>query len=190
MKRDRVDKDFLTSRELQLIEEKQFTIERLQIVKDIFVFCCYTGLAYVDVANLTESNIVNGIDGEEWIKTLRQETTIPVSTPLLGVAKTIICKYRTHYRLTKMDHVFPLFSNQKVNSYLKEIADTCGIKKNLTFHVARHTFATTVTLSNGVPIETVSKMLGHTKIATTQIYARVLKQKISDDMALLRKKLG
>ncbi|GAA4919821.1 site-specific integrase [Mucilaginibacter defluvii] len=136
MKHERVDKDFLTSRELQLIEEKEFTIERLQIVKDIFVFCCYTGLAYVDVANLTESNVVNGIDGEEWIKTLRQKTTIPVNTPLLGVAKTIICKYRTHYRLTKLDRVFPLFSNQKVNSYLKEIADTCGIKKNLTFHVA------------------------------------------------------
>jgi site-specific recombinase XerD len=86
--------------------------------------------------------------------------------------------------------LFPIISNQKVNSYLKEIADLCGIKKNLTFHIARHTFATTITLSNGVPIETVSKMLGHTKIATTQIYARVLEKKVSDDMTLLRKKLN
>jgi site-specific recombinase XerD len=185
----KVDKDFLNLSELQAIEEKEFSIERLQIVKDIFVFCCYTGLAYVDLLNLSDKHIVQGIDNELWIKTHRQKTNIPVNTPILPKAVLIMEKYLNHHRSAKLDQIFPVFTNQKVNSYLKEIADLCGIKKNISFHIARHTFATTVTLSNGVPIETVSKMLGHTKISTTQIYARVIEQKISDDMALLRKRL-
>lgn len=187
---DRVEKDFLNEYELEALEKKVFELERLTIVKDVFLFCCYTGLAYVDVLNLQTGNIVIGIDGENWIKTTRQKTKIAVNTPLLPKAKRLIVKYLNHFRDKKPDHVFPVFSNQKVNSYLKEIGDRCGIRKNLTSHVARHTFATTVTLSNGVPIETVSKMLGHTKIATTQIYARVLEKKIGEDMLLLRKKLG
>jgi len=190
MKHQRVDKEYLTERELLAIERKAFDIERLIIVRDIFVFACYTGLAYVDVLNLKEENIVIGIDGELWIKTARKKTNIPVTTPILPKAKVLIGKYLNHYRAISLDHVFPIFSNQKVNSYLKEIADICGITKNLTFHVARHTFATTVTLSNGVPIETVSKMLGHTKIATTQIYARVVEKKIGEDMSLLRARLA
>jgi len=189
IRHQKVEKDYLTQFELEKMEKKSFDIERLAIVRDLFVFCCYTGLAYVDVMKLTANHIVRGIDGEDWIKILRQKTNIPVNTPILPQAKQIIEKYQDHYRSAKLDTVFPVFSNQKVNSYLKEIADLCGIKKTLTFHIARHTFATTVTLSNGVPIETVSKMLGHTKVATTQIYARVLEQKISDDMRSLRKKL-
>ncbi|HZY39618.1 MAG TPA: site-specific integrase [Mucilaginibacter sp.] len=187
---ERIEKDFLNEYELGALEKKKFELERLTIVKDVFLFCCYTGLAYVDVLNLQTENIVIGIDGEDWIKTCRQKTKIAVNTPLLPKAKRLIVKYLNHFRDKKPGHVFPVFSNQKVNSYLKEIADGCGIRKNLTSHVARHTFATTVTLSNGVPIETVSKMLGHTKIATTQIYARVLEKKIGEDMLLLRKKLG
>jgi len=186
----KVDKDFLNLAELQAIEEKEFSIERLQIVKDLFVFCCYTGLAYVDLLNLTDKHIVQGTDNELWIKTHRQKTNIPVNTPILPKAVQIMEKYLNHHRSAKLDQLFPVFTNQKVNSYLKEIADLCGIKKNLSFHIARHTFATTVTLSNGVPIETVSKMLGHTKISTTQIYARVVERKISDDMALLRERLS
>ena len=140
--------------------------------------------------NLTETNIINGIDGGEWIKICRQKSHIVANIPLLPTAKELILKYCDHFRSHKLDTIFPVFSNQKMNSYLKEIADLCGIKKNLTSHVARHTFATTVTLSNGVPIETVSKMLGHTKIATTQIYARVLEKKIGEDMDLLRSKMN
>lgn len=185
----KVEKDFLTEAELKLIEKKEFAIDRLAIVKDVFIFCCYTGLAYVDVMNLSEENIIKGVNGEDWIKICRQKTHIPANVPLLPAAKNIVSKYINHYRAITLDTIFPVFSNQKVNSYLKEIADLCGIKKNLTSHVARHTFATTVTLSNGVPIETVSKMLGHTKIATTQIYARVLEKKIGEDMEILKSKM-
>jgi len=106
------------------------------------------------------------------------------------LAEVLIEKYRDHIKTKKTKTLFPNISNQKLNSYLKEIADLCSIKKNLTFHIARHTFATTVTLSNGVPIETVSKLLGHTKIATTQIYARVIERKVSEDMQKLIKELG
>ncbi|WP_374163845.1 site-specific integrase [Arcticibacter sp. MXS-1] len=189
-KYQKIEKDFLTEKELQKLEKKSFMVDRLNMVKDLFVFCCYTGLAYVDVMNLTSDHIITGIDNGRWIKTFRQKTLTPVNTPLLPKAQAILQKYADDPRATANKRLFPSLSNQKVNSYLKEIADICEIKKNLTFHVARHTFATTVTLSNGVPIETVSKMLGHTKIATTQIYARVLEKKISDDMAKLRLKLG
>ena len=125
-----------------------------------------------------------------WVRTCRQKTDIPVNTPLLPKAVEILKKYKGNLRASTSNTIFPVISNQKVNSYLKEIADLCGIKKNITFHLARHTFATTVTLSNGVPIETVSKMLGHTKIATTQIYAKVLERKISEDMAALKRRLA
>jgi site-specific recombinase XerD len=190
MKFVKVDKEFLTAQELQSIEDKDFTIERIAMVRDLFVFCCYTGLAYIDVMHLTPDHVIKGIDDKDWIKTSRQKTNVPVNVPILPKGLNILDKYKVHIRANSRGTLFPLISNQKVNSYLKEIADLCGIKKNLTFHIARHTFATTVTLSNGVPIETVSKMLGHTKIATTQIYARVLERKISEDMANLQKKLG
>jgi len=183
-------RQYLNKKELSAMEAKAFALPRLDYVRDLFVFCCYTGLAYIDAISLTPSNIVVGIDNGLWIKTKRNKTLVPVNTPLLPKAVAILKKYETDYRAISNGTLFPLLSNQKMNSYLKEIADLCLIDKNLTSHIARHTFATTVTLSNNVPIETVSKMLGHTKIGTTQIYAKVIEQKVSDDMAALRNKLG
>lgn len=186
----KVNRDHLSDRELAVMEGKEFFIERIDMVRDLFVFCCYTGLTYVDVIALTPDHIVEASDGELWVRTCRQKTDIPVNTPMLPQAIRILKKYKGNIRSLANNTIFPVISNQKVNSYLKEIADLCGIKKNITFHLARHTFATTVTLSNGVPIETVSKMLGHTKIATTQIYAKVLEKKISEDMAALKRRLA
>ncbi|HEY4787351.1 MAG TPA: site-specific integrase, partial [Bacteroidales bacterium] len=162
---------------------------RLQHAKDMFVFSCYTGLAYIDAFNLTSQNIGIGIDGQYWISTCRKKTDQPVRIPLLPKAMEIIEKYKTHPYAIAKGKLLPIYSNQKLNSYLKEIADLCGITKPLTFHIARHTFATTITLSNGVPIETVSKLLGHGSIRTTQVYAKVIERKVSDDMSLLREKL-
>jgi len=135
---------------------------------------------------LTKDHILRGIDGNLWIITKRQKTGTSVKIPILEQTQYLIDKYHDSVRANITGTLFPVLSNQKVNSYLKEIAEACGIKKNLTFHVARHTFATTVTLTNGVPIETVSKLLGHTKLATTQIYAKVIERKVSDDMQALR----
>ena len=159
------------------------------MVRDMFVFSCYTGLAYVDMINLTPENIIAGTDGDRWIRTCREKTLIPVNVPLLPSALNIIDKYKANERALADGKIFPTVSNQKVNSYLKEIADLSGITKNVTFHIARHTFATTIALSNGVPIETVSKMLGHTKITTTQIYAKVVERKLREDMQNLKSRL-
>lgn len=183
-------RQYLDKNELSVLEAKKFTLPRLDYVRDLFVFCCYTGLAYIDAISLAPFNIVKGIDDGLWIKTKRTKTLIPVNTPLLPKASAILKKYENDPRAISNGTMFPLLSNQKMNSYLKEIADLCQIDKNLTSHIARHTFATTVTLSNNVPIETVSKMLGHTKIGTTQIYAKVIEQKVSDDMAALRNLIG
>ncbi|WP_159523783.1 site-specific integrase [Sunxiuqinia indica] len=185
----KVDRGFLTEKELYVIENKKFGIERLQTVRDVFVFSCYTGLSYIDAINLRPDEINLGIDGQYWIFSKRQKTGTKLKIPLLPKALEISIKYRKHPKSVSRDKVFPLMSNQKINSYLKEIADLCGIRKNLTFHLARHTFATTVTLSNGVPIETVSNVLGHKSISTTQIYAKVLEKKISEDMGKLQRKL-
>ncbi|WP_445730977.1 site-specific integrase [Mariniflexile sp.] len=172
--------------ELQEIENKEFGIPRLELVKDLFVFSCYTSLSYIDVINLTADNICIGIDGELWVYYRGKKTTKPIRILLLPKAMQIIEKYKNNRKSMAQGSIFPKISNQKLNSYLKEIADVCGIKKNLTFHIARHTFATTVTLSNGIPIETVSKLLGHSRISTTQIYAKVIERKVSDDMQKLR----
>lgn len=159
--------------------------ERLEHVRDLFVFSCFCGLAYSDVANLRQENIQKSFDGNLWIITKRQKTNTDVNVPLLDIPKMILKKYKCKLPDGK---ILPVISNQKLNAYLKEIADICGIKKNLTFHSGRHTFATTTTLSKGVPIETVSKMLGHTNIETTQIYARITNSKIGSDMQGLDKK--
>jgi integrase len=188
LKFEKVERDYLTKEELVRIEEKQFHIVRLQVVKDLFVFSCYTGLAYIDVFNLTPANLIEK-SGKLWIMTNRQKTNEPVRVPLLPKALAIVEKYKGHPQALAEGKVLPTLSNQKLNSYLKEIADMCDIIKPLTFHIARHTFATTVTLTNGVPIETVSKLLGHSKLSTTQIYAKVVESKISDDMALLSQRL-
>ena len=183
------ERQFLTIEELSAIEQKEFKIIRLQQAKDLFVFSCYTGLAYIDAFNLTPQNISRGIDGEYWLCTNRAKTDISVRIPLLDQPMAIIEKYKNNPRVLAMEKLLPVYSNQKLNAYLKEIADLCGIEKPLTFHIARHTFATTVTLTNGVPIETVSKLLGHTSIKTTQIYAKVIEQKVKEDMQNLRDKL-
>ncbi|MBK3516672.1 site-specific integrase [Carboxylicivirga marina] len=185
----KTERSFLTPQELQRMEEKHFSIDRLQFTKDLFVFSCYTGLAYIDVHNLTPDNLVIGIDGGQWIYTKRQKTEMPVHIPLLPAAQVIVEKYKDSPKAINQNKLFPSISNQRLNSYLKEIADVCNIKKNLSFHIARHTFATTIALSNGVPIETVSKILGHTKLSTTQVYAKVLENKISEDMLALKDKL-
>lgn len=183
-----VERPYLTKEEIQAAYEKEFASDRLNQVRDIFLFSCYTGLAYVDVVKLSKSHINIGIDGEKWIFTNRQKTGTSTRVPLLPIAQELILKYEDHPECVNLNVLFPVLSNQKMNSYLKEIANVCGINKELTFHIARHTFATTVTLSNGVPIESVSKMLGHKNLKTTQHYAKILDKKVSDDMAVLRGK--
>lgn len=184
-----VDREFLTEKELQTLVEKEFSIPRLEQVKDIFVFCCFTGLAYADVKKLSKDHLVFGITGEKWIKINRSKTDIRSNIPLLSIPHTIIQKYADSNDLSGTELLLPVLSNQKMNAYLKEISDLCAINKNLTFHLARHTFATTVTLTNGVPIESVSKMLGHKSIKTTQHYAKIIDKKVSDDMKVLKDKL-
>ena len=159
--------------------------ERLEHVRDLFVFSCFCGLAYSDVANLRQENIQKSFDGNLWIITKRVKTNTDVNVPPAGYSQD---DFEEDKGKLPDGKILPVISNQKLNAYLKEIADICGIKKNLTFHLARHTFATTTTLSKGVPIETVSKMLGHTNIETTQIYARITNSKIGSDMQGLDKK--
>ena len=184
----RVDRDYLTDDEIQKIFNKNFVIPRLVLVRDVFIFSCFTGLAYIDVKNLTNNNISIGIDGSKWIFTKRQKTEGPSNIPILPIVEQLIEKYKDHPQCLNNNVLMPILTNQRMNSYLKEIADVCEINKDLTFHVARHTFATTVTLSNGVPLESVSKMLGHTSWKSTQIYARVLDLKVSEDMSILKNK--
>ncbi|HHU97713.1 MAG: site-specific integrase [Fermentimonas sp.] len=179
-----VDRGFLTDNEIKTIMQKEMVTPRLELVRDMFIFSCFTGLAYIDVANLTEDNIVE-LDGKQWIMTKRQKTKIATNIILLDIPKMIIEKYAS---VRKDGKLLPILSNQKMNAYLKEIADICQINKNLTYHVARHTFAT-MSISKGVPIETVSKMLGHSKIQTTQIYARITNKKLEADMLALSSKL-
>lgn len=185
-----VERVYLTEAEIQSIIEKDFKTERLSLVRDIFLFSCFTGLAYIDVKNLTKSHISFGIDGEKWIFTHRQKTESASKIPILPVTQIIIDKYENHPQCNNEDKLLPILSNQKMNAYLKEIAGVCEIEKELTFHIARHTFATTVTLTNGVPIESVSKMLGHKNLRTTQHYAKVLDRKVSDDMKILKDKFS
>lgn len=183
-----VEREFLTEEEIQKINALELKMERLDQVRDIFIFCCFTGLAYADVKKLNRGDIVLGADGEEWVKTKRSKTDTRSNIPILPIAKVIIDKYKDNKLLKEKDLVLPVLSNQKMNAYIKEIATLAGITKNLTFHLARHTFATTVTLTNGVPIESVSKMLGHTNLKTTQHYAKILDMKVSKDMEILRNK--
>ena len=181
-----VDRGFLTDEEILRVANKDLGIQRLELVRDIFIFSCFTGLAYIDVSNLTPDHIVT-MDDKQWIMTKRQKTSVETNVLLLDIPRAIIAKYS--HKTYRDGKLFPILTNQKTNSYLKEIADLCGIKKKLTFHLARHTFAT-MSLSKGVPIESVSKMLGHTNIRTTQIYARITNKKIEHDMEQLSEKLG
>ena len=186
MAKKEVVREFLSEDELTALANKKFNIDRLGQVRDIFLFSCYTGLAFIDVFQLTPTRIVKGVDGNQWIFTFRHKTETPTRIPLLPQAEDILNMYKDHPRCINEGKVLPVLSNQKMNAYLKEIADVCGIAKTLTFHIARHTFATTVTLNNDVPIESVSKMLGHKSIKITQHYAKILDKKVSADMELLR----
>lgn len=186
----KVDKAILNRAELDLMASKEFASDRLSQVRDTFLFCCFTGLAYSDVQKLEKSQIARGIDGEQWIFSQRTKTKVKSHIPLLPEALQIIDQYKDHPLCESRGLVLPVPSNQKMNDYLKEIAVICGIDKVLTSHVARHTFATTITLQNGVPIESVSKMLGHTNIRTTQIYAKILDTKVSEDMQALKGRLS
>ena len=189
MTKEDVHPIFLTKEEIQRIADKEISIERLSQVRDVYLFCCFTGLAYADVEKLKRSEISMGIDNELWIFTDRLKTNIKSRIPLLPVSLEIIKRYENDPASINKNKVLPVLSNQKYNAYLKEIAAICEVTKTLTTHTARHTFGTTVTLSNGVPIESVSKMLGHKKISTTQHYARVLDIKVSEDMKKLKNRL-
>lgn len=178
---------FLTKMQLEAMETLELDNPKLSRVRDVFVFCCYTGLAYIDVKKLTKQNLVMGIDGTMWLSLYRQKSDELVKIPLLEKAKAILEAYEG---FEDSERLLPVCSNQKMNTYLKEIAGLCKIDIKVTCHVARHTFATTVTLSNGVPIATVSKLLGHAKLSTTQIYANVVEKKLQDDMNKLQKALN
>ncbi|MBS1684415.1 MAG: site-specific integrase [Bacteroidetes bacterium] len=180
---------YLDAEELAAIETKHFSIKRLAEVRDIFVFCCYTGLAYVDVAALTKENIKLGIDGKKWIFTRRQKTDSVSDIPLLPKALAILEKYQSHPDCIYTGSLLPMRSNQKLNAYLKDVADLCDVKKDLTMHMARHTFSTTVTLANGMPMETLSKILGHKSMRTTQVYGKIVNTKVANDMTDLEKRL-
>ncbi|MFT7592195.1 MAG: site-specific recombinase XerD [bacterium] len=182
------DRPYLTDEELKWIIEREFHNARLGLVKDLFLFSCYTGMAYADVKKLHKAEIERTPDGLWWIKTRRQKTKQKIQIPLLATAKDIIDKYTDISKLKANEKVLPVMSNQKLNSYLKEVADLSGIEKNLTFHVARHTFATTVTLQNGVSIESVSRMLGHSNIKSTQHYARIVDKKVAEEMMAMTTK--
>jgi len=175
-------RDYLTKDELKTVQDIEISNKRLCTIRDKFIFQCYTGIAFVDLNQLTRFQVVKGIDGEDWIILHRQKTKSRSTIPLLPAAEALIKKYADVNRST----LFPVCSNQKFNKYLKELVELCQINKRVTTHTGRRTFATTVTLSNGVPIETVSRMLGHSDLKTTAIYAKVVDSKISNDMQHLK----
>lgn len=188
MKMKKVDRGFLNEDELNIIINKKFNNSRLEQIRDCFVFSCFTGLAHSDLKRLSKSNIVTGTDGGKWIKIKRKKTDNLSSIPILSVTQQILDKYKNNDECLLNNVLLPVKSNQKMNSYLKEIADICKIDKNFSSHLARHTFATTITLNNNVPIETVSKMLGHSSLDMTKIYARLLDKKVGQDMKHLDEK--
>lgn len=183
---EKVKIEYLTKHEIKKIIDKEITIQRLDVVRDIFLFGIFTGLSYIDIKNLTVNNIQQQHDASYWIITSRQKTDNSVELPLLDIPKKIIAKYEEVRDGLKL---LPVMSNQKLNSYLKELADICGITKRLNFHVARHSFSTSIMLDHGVSMETLSKVLGHSNIKTTQIYAKVTNKKVSYEMNVLAKKL-
>lgn len=174
------NREFLTEEELNKLIEKEFTIPRMEVVRDIFVFCIYTGLAFSDVKDLSPEHLVKDNKGELWIRKNRQKTKIMCNIPVLPVAASILDKYKDVAECT--GKLLPVLCNQRMNSYLKEIADVCGIHKNLSTHTARHSYATSICLANGVSMENVAKMLGHADTSVTKHYARVLDQNIFKDM--------
>ncbi|PWS33388.1 recombinase [Pedobacter paludis] len=183
-----VHRDYLTPDELDRMVTLKITQEYLSKVLDFFLFSCFTGLSYIDVKHLKLTDIALGVDGEKWIFIHREKTDIRVAVPLLPIAEQILSKYADHPACVNEGRALPLTSNQKINEYLVDVAKLAGINKILGNRIAKRTFGTTVTLMNDVPIESVSKMLGHTNIRTTQLYAKILDDKVGRDMAGLRKK--
>lgn len=185
--KNKAERGYLTEKDLKAIQNANLS-HSLTFMRDMFLFSVYTGTSYVDMTELTADNIVTGIDGSLWLNFHRVKTGQRCPIPLLKPALDILDRYESYRRANKQGKLFPMPTNQVTNRELKKIAAAAGIDKNLTFHVARHTFATTVTLSNGIPLETVSRMLGHASIATTQIYAKIVDSKVMDDMKSLREK--
>lgn len=186
-KTEEVNIDFLSEEELKRIRQKEIDIPRLECIRDIFVFCCFTGLAFVDVSQLTTDDLVKDTQGKIWIRKSRQKTKEMCTIPLITAAKEILDKYSGYAANNEKKLLLPVASNQKTNAYLKEIADICGIKKKLTTHVARHTAATIVFLANKVSMENVAKILGHANLNMTRHYAKVLDQSIMNDMENVEK---
>ncbi|MDE7421725.1 MAG: site-specific integrase, partial [Muribaculaceae bacterium] len=189
-RRTKAERTFLTEPELKsmmALDLKAFP--RIESVRDTFVFCCFTGLAFIDVQTLRRTDISTDSDGRMWIRKTREKTDELSIIPLLDVPKSIMDKYENHPTVLAKGVVLPVMSNQKVNAYLKELADLAKISKHLTSHIARHTFAT-MSLNNHVPLETISKMLGHSDIKTTQIYAKMMDKTISEDMEVMRTKFN
>ena len=179
---------FLNQKELEKIENHSFHQSRLEFVRDLFIFCCYTGLAYNEMSRLENRHIINGFDGNKWIQMKREKTGKDIAVPLLPKACNIMVKYDSGY---KNKYVFPKISNQKINSYLKEIAVIIGIDKRVTHHTARKTFASTVLLYNNVPMEIVSELLGHSSMSITEdYYGKIVKKKVSEEINILMKKLN
>ncbi len=182
-------REFLSEKELTTLMKKDFEVERLNVVRDIFVFCSLTGLAFSDVAALRPEHISVDDEGNYWIHKARQKTKNMCSIPYLESARAIADKYREHPTCVAKGVVLPVLSNQRMNSYLTEIADCCGIKKSLTTHIARHSFAC-LALANGVSMEIIARMLGHSDIKTTKIYAKVVDKSIAEQMGGLAAKFG
>lgn len=185
-----VVREFLTMDELQTIYRKEFPLERLTLVRDVFIFAAFTGLAFIDVQQLAPEHIARDNNGNLWIRKPRQKTKNMCNIPLLDIPQEILRKYADHPTCRKKGVLLPVPCNQKMNSYLKEIADICMIRKNLTTHCARHSYATSVCLANGVSLENVAKMLGHSNIKMTQHYARVLDSSILRDMMQVRRAIS
>lgn len=188
-KQTKANRDFLNETELRLILCKDIEVERLQTVRDIFIFCCLTGLSFTDVKNLKEEHLVQDNDGNWWIRKTREKTDNMCDIPLLDIPKLILDKYKSNPICTERGVLLPVPTNQRMNGYLKEIADICNIKKNLSTHIARHTFAS-IAISNQVSIESVARMLGHTDIRTTKIYAKIMNSTIGHEMQVMKNKFA
>ncbi len=178
----KVVKEFLTQQEIARLVQRDFESERLDLVRDIFVFCIFSGLAFVDVLNLRPQHISTDHHGKQWIRKTRQKTDVMCNIPLLQIPQIILEKYKDHPKCLAKGVLLPVMANQNMNNYLKEIAALCGINKRLTTHTARHTFASSVALANKVSLSNVAQMMGHTTTRMTQHYAKVMDSSIMQDM--------
>jgi len=188
VKKEKVETRFLTQVEIDTIYKKEFKIKRLEQVRDVFIFCCYTGLAYIDVKLLSDNNIVNDIDGDSRIKINRKKTNTISKIPILPIAQEILDKYKDDPLVLNSGKLLPVLSNQKMNAYLKEIGDICEVKTMLNSHLARHSFAT-IALTNGLPVETLSKVMGHKSLNMTLHYAKLIDSKMSSDVKNFKRNL-